>query len=322
MKKLIAMTSLAASLLSAGVVNADMFGTDVSSWNPIGHEVTANTQFTIIKATQGVYYKNPSFDTQLANAKAHNFLVGLYHYADGTGTPEQEADYFLSVVGDNIGNVVLALDWESGQNYAWGDKEWAKRFIDHIYNKTKVYPMVYVSASSIGEVANVSDKSALWLAGYPTNSPGFDVPNFIYSTGPWSTPTIWQYTSGGGLDMNYAYVDATGWNAIAKGDRSSDNVNWTEPTASVDTNSLEGLASAVIAGNYGDGVEREQQLGDLYDAVQIIVNERLGLIDADTAHYLLADQIITYGNLGTGQDRESLLGSYADSVQGIINSVL
>ncbi|WP_311167331.1 hypothetical protein [Corynebacterium matruchotii] len=39
---------------------------------------------------------------------------------------------------------------------------------------------------------------------------------------------------------------------------------------------MEALADAVIRGEYGNGAERRNRLGHLYDAVQAIVNRKLG----------------------------------------------
>ena len=39
---------------------------------------------------------------------------------------------------------------------------------------------------------------------------------------------------------------------------------------------LEAMADAVIRGEYGNGAERRNRLGHLYDAVQAIVNRKLG----------------------------------------------
>ena len=39
---------------------------------------------------------------------------------------------------------------------------------------------------------------------------------------------------------------------------------------------LAAMADAVIRGEYGNGAERRNRLGHLYDAVQAIVNRKLG----------------------------------------------
>lgn len=87
---------------------------------------------------------------------------------------------------------------------------------------------------------------------------------------------------------------------------------------------LEALASAVIAGKYGNGETRRRALGANYQAVQAIVNRRLTgkskpapRVDLEA----LASAVIA-GKYGNGEARKRALGSNYAAVQAIVNKRL
>ena len=82
---------------------------------------------------------------------------------------------------------------------------------------------------------------------------------------------------------------------------------------------IEQLATNTVNGAYGNGEERKKKLGELYDSVQIVINERYKAISASESHRLLAKEVLK-GNLGNGDERKKNLGSYYNTVQGLINS--
>lgn len=81
---------------------------------------------------------------------------------------------------------------------------------------------------------------------------------------------------------------------------------------------LERLAGETMAGKHGRGDSRKAALGSKYAAVQTIINERFGVIDAQTSHQRLADEVLA-GKLGNGAERRENLGTYYNAVQAIIN---
>ncbi len=90
---------------------------------------------------------------------------------------------------------------------------------------------------------------------------------------------------------------------------------------------IDDLARRVIAGEFGNGVERKEALGDRYSAVQSRVNEILGAdstsgfsgssVDIDA----LARAVIN-GDYGNGEERRRRLGSSYASVQRRVNELL
>lgn len=92
------------------------------------------------------------------------------------------------------------------------------------------------------------------------------------------------------------------------------------PTQSAgSTIGIEQLATNTVNGKYGNGDRRKQALGNLYEAVQIVINERYKVITASQSHRLLAKEVLK-GNLGNGETRKKNLGSYYNAVQSLINS--
>lgn len=91
------------------------------------------------------------------------------------------------------------------------------------------------------------------------------------------------------------------------------------------TNSIENLAQKVIAGEYGNGEERKQKLGSLYNEVQNKVNEILsGKSSTTKSNEELAKEVIE-GKWGNNPERKQKLseaGYDYDAIQRIVNQKL
>ena len=199
-----------------------MRGIDVSShdgWNGSAYgshteSCYRDSDFVIIKATQGTHYVNPAFDAQADRVLADGKLLGLYHYAADSDDAAAEAQYFHDRYKAYRGRAVAVLDWESYQNAAWGNTTWSRRFADRFHELSGVWPMLYTGMDGCRQCASCADVMPLWFAGYPRAArDSWDVPAWpsSYSTQPWGGYTIWQYTSDGGTDRNTAPIDAAKW---------------------------------------------------------------------------------------------------------------
>lgn len=204
-------------------------GIDISNWQHTGNggytapflNNIGKADFVITKATQGTNYVNPYWASDYAYCKKQGKLMGVYHYAGG-GSARNEADYFYSKVKSVIGEAIPCLDWEANQNAAWGNTAWAWSFAQRFHDLSGVWPMIYVQASAIRQVAACANYCALWVAGYPDLRDNWNVPAFPYSIAPWKFYTVWQFSSGGAIDRNTAKLDAAGWRKIAAGDNTPD----------------------------------------------------------------------------------------------------
>lgn len=197
-------------------------GIDVSKWQPAGTVDFSPYDFVIIKATEGVKYTDPQCEPNYQKAKREGKLLGVYHFArPGYNDPISEADWFVHEIEGYVREAILILDWEVEATW---NVEWAKKWLDRVYQLTGVKPMIYMSAS----VVNGNDWSpvvagdyGLWIAGYP---PAYNVPNpplptpddMPYGIGAWPFWAIWQYSSSkGSLDRDISPMDADAWKKYA-----------------------------------------------------------------------------------------------------------
>lgn len=196
-------------------------GIDVSNWQKGINLAAVPGDFVIMKATEGTSYVSPDFSRQYSQAKSAGKLLGIYHYANG-GDVSKEANHFLSVVGSRVGEAILVLDWEGQNNPAFhkNDKGWCKSWLDYVYKKSGVKPLLYCSQSEMGRFGGIGDYG-MWIAQYASM-------NTVngYQSNPWNegayTCAIRQYSSAGrlpgysgNLDLNKAYMDKSAWRKYA-----------------------------------------------------------------------------------------------------------
>lgn len=81
----------------------------------------------------------------------------------------------------------------------------------------------------------------------------------------------------------------------------------------------EELANKVIRGDYGNGEERKNALGNRYNAVQSIVNKLLTGTNENKPNILEMVRKTIRGDYGNGQARKNALGNYYDEVQKQVN---
>lgn len=118
------------------------------------------------------------------------------------------------------------------------------------------------------------------------------------------------------------YIDAAAWNTL-HAQITGAVAPSVQPATSDDLNAL---ADAVIRGEYGTGEARKRALGDKYDAVQALVNQKLGVNGAAPSTNSvnledLATRVIN-GEFGNGEQRKRALGANYDAVQAIVNQRL
>lgn len=225
-------------------------GIDVSVYQSALDVNSVGVDFVIIKATGGTGYVNPHCDTHYQQAKASGKKRGVYHfYSDGFGgdNPEAEADYFVDNCQGYIGDAILVLDWERGGNPHVGDVSFAKRWLDHVYARTGVRPIIYMSLSLITSMdwsSVIAGGYGLWCAAYIQNAT--PIPNFQMDPNRDPNPhwdgtvndVLWQFTStgrldgyGANLDCNFFYGDGNAWDAYAKSDKPAPTPEPTPPPA-------------------------------------------------------------------------------------------
>lgn len=187
-------------------------GIDISKWQHSNTIEAFAEDFVIIKATEGVNYKDNQCDSHIAKAQELNKLIAFYHYArpETPNTPESEVDSFLSVVQQFLGNAIFALDWEGASLDMPTD--WAFDFLNIFYERTGIRPLIYLNQSEAtsGKYNRIIEANfGLWLADYEGE---------LCQT-PWSVVAIRQYTSTP-IDKDLFYGSVEEWKKYCKSDLS------------------------------------------------------------------------------------------------------
>lgn len=110
-----------------------IYGVDVSSyqetvdWAQVKRE---GFEFAIVKCTQGNWYLNPYFVSQLDGAHAAGLVTIAYHYIEAASAAADQADWFASNCGINW---PMAVDHEDNsgdenQNWAVVNALWARGY--------------------------------------------------------------------------------------------------------------------------------------------------------------------------------------------------
>lgn len=188
-------------------------GVDLSHYQVVNWSVLKNnTDFVIIKASEGTGYEDPAFLANQDQARANEIPLGYYHFGrpDLGNTPEAEAEYFKKIIGDIRDGEFLCLDYEKNYSDPVG---WSKKFLDHLSSLLEGYkPIIYLNLSLVNshDWSSIIDANyALWLAHYDGNTDQVD-------TVPWTVVAFKQYTStgnasgiSGNVDMDVFYGNLT-----------------------------------------------------------------------------------------------------------------
>ena len=193
-------------------------GIDVSYWNA-GIDWpkvrAAGQRFVFVKATEGDYYRDPTFDDNWFGAKSAGLLRGAYHFFRCNVDAKKQADYFINYVksfNDN-GELPPALDLETNDNQKKQKiipavKIWLDRVESAFGRKPIIYSGQYFLQEYLSEAGGGPPEWAkdysLWLAQYPNQYvPGMQP---FLPTG-WFKWTIWQYSKRGSINGINADVD-------------------------------------------------------------------------------------------------------------------
>jgi GH25 family lysozyme M1 (1,4-beta-N-acetylmuramidase) len=182
-----------------------MQGIDISSWQgkPEFIRLQNEIDFIIIKATEGVGYKDKEFYRNQNEARAVNLPLGYYHFArpDLGNSPTNEAEYFISVIGKLEIGEILVLDYEVN---SYNGVSWCKKFLDHVTKITNTKPLIYLNQYQIQNMnweSVIQGNYGLWVASYDN-----DQNNVNFSTG-WPVVAMKQYTNSGVVQGIYSRVD-------------------------------------------------------------------------------------------------------------------
>lgn len=296
-----------------------MNGIDISNWQKGIDLAAVPCDFVICKATQGTGYTSPDCVRQVEQAMSLGKKVGVYHYIGGQGAVA-EMDFFIDSIKNWVGKVMIVLDWEQGENRAWGNLGYLEQCIARVKERTGIPPVVYASASVFPWDLCRKHNCGAWVAQYADNNATG------YQDSPWNEGKygcmMRQYSShgrlpgyGGNLDLNKFYGDAAAWDRYANPKGSAQPAPQPQPTPqpTAPQGSTLDLVDRVMRGEFGDGEARRAALGSRYDEVQGFINH----IDQASVDTLVAE--VKAGRYGNNPVRERVLGKRYKAVQDKIN---
>lgn len=200
--------------------SAFLEGVDVSRWQgaiDFAALRNAGKRFVIAKATEGIGLVDPTYQANKFGASAAGLAVTAYHFARpdlNPANPQGEADWFVDVMGLIPGMLAPALDLEvAGTLGAIGLQAWVNAWLDRVYARTGVRPMIYASPTFwkkyLADTTAFADQgySILWVAHW-------FVPGPTVSANNWSNKgwTFWQYTNCGAVPGINGCVDLDRYN--------------------------------------------------------------------------------------------------------------
>ena len=211
-----------------------MNGIDISTHDGDLDYGRVPADFVIVKATEGKGFTDPRYAANIRKVTEAGRLLGVYHFASSKASPEEQADWFVSVVKPVIGRATLWLDWEDAyydQYILAQGPQFALRWLRRVRKMTGVMPGIYTSKSVCLEYdwrEVQAEGYPLWGAAYASDGPvyGYQADPWQGSApwGPWGRyPSIHQYTGnlvlpGAGdhrFDGNIAYMSREDWQALA-----------------------------------------------------------------------------------------------------------
>ena len=176
------------------------YGQDVSNYQPDHDWEASSAQFGIIKATEGLSFRDSSFARHWKELADKGIVRGAYHYGHPANDPIAEAEHFLSVVNSQPAKpgdlLVLDLETTDGRSVAEVNA-WAKKWLAHVKAKTGVTPIFYSGWYFADTYGKGLQDYPLWVAHYGKPKGAVGTP------ADWKSWTIHQY-SDSPVDQNVA----------------------------------------------------------------------------------------------------------------------
>ena len=249
-----------------------MYGIDISKHNGDINLEPYRGQFVIIRAGYGNFTKDEKFARNVIECKRLGIPFGVYLYSYALNAEEAKAEaHALLKALEPIKNEIKVGVWFDMEDADGYKKKHGFKFthenisaICYAFAKTiedaGYYSGIYTSSSWLPYIKPECDRFDKWVASWGTNNGQLQNDTSKYGT-------IHQYTSKP-IDKNIMYAD------ISRYDMNKKNTSTKNP---LDAFTNGELADKVIAGEFGAGDARKNALGARYEAVQAIVNKKLGI---------------------------------------------
>lgn len=196
-------------------LNYTVHGIDVShhqgyiDWNAIGatHKQQHPIRFAIMKATEGGDYKDRRFDENFARSREVGLIRGAYHFYNPNTDPIRQADFFISQVKLDKGDLAPVLDIERKPRDKAKLQADLLKFLNRLEHYYGVKPIIYTSYKYKSSYLNTPEFAhyPFWIAHYYVETLSYE--------GAWQ---FWQHTDYGtvpGIENN---VDLNVFNGTLK----------------------------------------------------------------------------------------------------------
>lgn len=264
-----------------------------------------NLQYYVTAFGKDEGQKDQMFEEHFNGCTEAHMLVGAYHYSycSCVENAELEAENCLNYISGKNFDLPVFLDLEENLIAELGKSavtEIALRFCRRIKQagyEAGVYANLNWFENYIDPYCLIDEGFKIWLAQWNDE---------MEATFP---VAIWQFTNnifGLGIDGNKLLNEE-----IVR------PIEENEIPSNLENKSIELLAIEVINGKYGNGQERKDNLGSLYEEVQDKVNDILLNNEIEE----IAQNVIK-GVYGNGQERKDILGSLYEEVQDRVNVIL
>ena len=315
-------------------------GIDISNWKADINLDAVPWDFVFVQTTWGagtitinglVNGVWPGADGKIQQAIASGKPWGFMHYIRGERSAEAEAEFFHDSCLGYIHQGIPAVDWEAGDNAAYGDIGYLERFLARWIELTGIPPLVYFSGSDQGRVAPVAARHdcGLWPAAYGSMEPTG------YQDSPWGEDiypgVMRQYAStgrlpgyGGNLDLDIFHGNVDTLWAYAHRDGTTATPAPAPATASVSATAPAGTTYTVrpgdtlsdIAAQYGTSWQHLAEINGIDDPDVIYPGQVLRI---DSAAPAAAASAGSY-TVQPGDNLSSIAFRYGTSVQAIASA--
>jgi lysozyme len=157
--------------------------------------------FAYIKASEGMTFADPKYAAHVAGARSVGIKTGAYHFArpdtnsaHAARDARAEADWFLSLAAPRSGDLLPALDLETGGLPESQMVVWTRAWLDRVRKAIGVRPLVYTYPYFWEQMGQTKAFRTypLWIANYGVSEPTLP--------GGWRRYAVWQYSASGTVD--------------------------------------------------------------------------------------------------------------------------
>lgn len=181
---------------------------------------SAGVRFAILKATEGIAFRDPRYCVNVERAIEAGIQVGAYHFVHLDEDGSSQAEFFMKMLdsafgrGEKIynGRIGVVLDLEDDPSMPGlashigrdGIRKLIEDFSNTIHTHTGLLPMIYGSPGWLDEwVGDGFGGHPLWVSHYDVPTPRLPI--------GWTDWKVWQYRADGTVPGITGDVDRNLW---------------------------------------------------------------------------------------------------------------